>query len=229
MKFFFPLFIITGLLLLSGCNEATKSAETTEVMLSTVEQKRSYALGIMIGERVLKQYGEIDYQFLQHGMTAQQQGKQPLMDLAEAQQVITDYQKLINDEKFAEVKARGEAFLKSNALVEGVTVTASGLQYTVLSAADGPKPSAFDTVTVHYRGTLVDGTEFDSSYARGEPSSFPLDQVIPAWTEGVQLMSVGSKFKFVVPHQIGYAERGAGQTIGPFETLIFEVELLDIN
>jgi FKBP-type peptidyl-prolyl cis-trans isomerase len=229
MKFFSPLFIIAGLLLLGSCDQATKSAETTEVMLSTVEQKRSYALGIMIGERVLKQYAEIDYQFLQHGMTAQQQGKQPLMSLTEAQQVISDYQQSMNDEKFAEVRARGEAFLKSNALVEGVTVTASGLQYTVLSTTDGPKPSAFDTVTVHYRGTLIDGSEFDSSYSRGEPSSFPLDQVIPAWTEGVQLMSVGSKFRFVVPHQLGYAERGAGQTIGPFETLIFEVELLEIN
>jgi len=229
MKFFSPLLIVAGLLLLSSCDQASKSAESTEVMLSTVEQKRSYALGMMIEERALKQYGKIDYQFLLHGITAQQQGKQPLMDLAEAKQVLSDYQQLLNDEKFAEVRARGEAFLKSNALVEGVTVTASGLQYTILSATDGPKPSAFDTVTVHYRGTLIDGSEFDSSYSRGEPSSFPLDQVISAWTEGVQLMSVGSKFKFVVPYQIGYAERGAGQTIGPFETLIFEVELLEIN
>ena len=229
MKVFSPLFIIAGLLLLSSCNEATKSTESTEIVLSTIEQKRSYALGIMVGERVLKQYGKIDYQFLQHGMTAQQQGKHPLMTLAEAQQVLSDYQKAIEDDKFAEVKARGEAFLKLNALVEGVTVTDSGLQYTVLSAADGAKPSASDSVTVHYRGTLIDGTEFDSSYSRGEPATFSLSQVIPGWTEGVQLMNLGSKYKFVVPYQLGYGERGAGQSIGPFETLIFEVELLEIK
>jgi FKBP-type peptidyl-prolyl cis-trans isomerase len=229
MKFFSSLFIIAGLLLLSGCNEATKSAETTEVVLSTIEQKRSYALGMMVGDRVLKQHGEIDYQFLQHGMTAQHQGKKTLLTMTEAQQVLSDYQKMLSDERFAEVRARSEAFLKSNALIEGVTVTASGLQYTVLSAADGAKPSASDTVTVHYRGTLIDGTEFDSSYSRGEPATFSLNQVIPGWTEGVQLMNLGSKFKFVVPYQLAYGERGAGQSIGPFETLIFEVELLEIK
>ena len=229
MKFIFPLFIIAGLLLLSGCDQMTKSTEPTEVMLSTIEEKRSYALGIMIGERVLKQYGKIDYQFLQHGMTAQQQDEQPLMTLDEAQQVLSAYQQAMDDEKFAEVKTRGEEFLKSNTMVQGVTVTASGLQYTVLSAADGARPSASDTVTVHYRGTLIDGTEFDSSYSRGEPATFSLSQVIPGWTEGVQLMNLGSKYKFVVPYQLGYGERGAGQSIGPFETLIFEVELLEIK
>lgn len=232
MKLFSPLLLITGLLLLGSCNDTTKTdkpEESTEIKLTTVDQERSYALGMMIGERVLSQYGEIDYQFLLHGITAQQQGKQSLMNQADAEKILREYQQSINEEKVAGIKARGDAFLKANALVEGVTVTASGLQYSVISAADGPKPSAFDTVTVHYRGTLIDGTEFDSSYARGEPSSFPLDKVIPAWTEGVQLMSLGSKFKFVVPHQLGYGERGAGQSIGPFETLIFEVELLEIQ
>ncbi len=235
MKFLSPFLAICALLLITGCNQASKSDQTTEdtqsgeIMLTTDDEKRGYALGMMISERVLKQYGEINYEFLLHGITTQQEGKKSLLTLAEAEQVLNDYQQAINDEKFAEVKARGEAFLKSNALVEGVTVTASGLQYSVLSTTDGPKPSAFDTVTVHYRGTLIDGSEFDSSYSRGEPASFPLDQVIPGWTEGVQLMNLGSKFRFVVPYQLGYAERGAGQTIGPFETLIFEVELLEIN
>jgi FKBP-type peptidyl-prolyl cis-trans isomerase len=235
MKTFSPFLIIAGLLLISGCNEATKSdknteaAQSGELTLSTINEKHSYALGMMISERVLKQYGEIDYQFLLHGISAQNQGEKTLLTLAEADQVLKEYQKMINDEKFAEVKARGVEFLKANALVEGVTETSSGLQYQVITAADGPKPTASDTVSVHYRGTLIDGTEFDSSYSRGEPSTFPLNQVIPGWTEGVQLMNVGSKYKFVVPYELGYGERGAGQSIGPFETLVFEVELIEIQ
>ena len=117
----------------------------------------------------------------------------------------------------------------SNAKNEGVQVTESGLQYNVITEGDGAKPNATDQVTVHYRGTLIDGTEFDSSYSRGEPTSFTLNQVIPGWTEGLQLMSVGSKYRFVIPYNLAYGERGAGGAIGPFETLIFEVELLEIN
>ncbi len=113
--------------------------------------------------------------------------------------------------------------------MEGVTVTESGLQYSVMTAADGAKPGETDTVTVHYRGTLLDGTEFDSSYSRNEPATFQLNGVIPGWTEGVQLMSEGSKFKFVIPHQLAYGERGAGANIAPFSTLVFEVELIKIN
>jgi len=135
----------------------------------------------------------------------------------------------MNEQKFAEIKSKGEAFLEANAKRDGVTVTASGLQYTVITAADGAKPSATDSVTVHYRGTLLDGTEFDSSYSRNEPATFVLNQVIGGWTEGVQLMNVGSKFKFAIPYNLAYGERGAGNSIGPFETLIFEVELLKIN
>ena len=235
MKSLTPLLAIFGLLLVTGCNQATDSDKSTEatqsseIMLNSVDEKRSYALGMMISDRVLKQYGEIDYQFLLHGITASQEDKTPLLTLAEAEQVLNKYQQTLNDEKFAAVRAKGEAFLKANALVEGVTVTSSGLQYQVISATDGPKPSPLDTVTVHYQGTLMDGTEFDSSYTRGEPATFPLNQVIPGWTEGLQLMNLGSKFKFVIPAHLGYAERGAGQTIGPFETLIFEVELLEIQ
>jgi len=235
MKLLSPFLAICALLLITGCNQASKSDQTTEdtqsgeIMLTTDDEKRGYALGMMISERVLKQYGEIKYQFLLHGITDQQEGKKSLLTLAEADQVLKEYQKMINDEKFAEVKARGAEFLKANALVEGVTETSSGLQYQVITAADGPKPTALDTVSVHYRGTLIDGTEFDSSYTRGEPTTFPLNQVIPGWTEGVQLMNVGSKYKFVVPSDLGYGERGAGQSIGPFETLVFEVELIEIQ
>ncbi len=126
-------------------------------------------------------------------------------------------------------RKRGEDYLKSNAEKEGVQITESGLQYEVITTADGARPKATDNVTVHYRGTLIDGTEFDSSYSRGEPTSFTLNQVIPGWTEGLQLMGIGSKYRFAIPFNLGYGERGAGGQIGPFETLIFEVELISIN
>jgi FKBP-type peptidyl-prolyl cis-trans isomerase len=122
----------------------------------------------------------------------------------------------------------GSKFLAENGKKEGITTTASGLQYEVLKKADGPKPTATDTVTVHYTGTLLSGKVFDSSVQRGEPATFPLNQVIPGWTEGVALMNVGSKFKFYIPSKLAYAERGAGQDIGPNSTLIFEVELISI-
>jgi FKBP-type peptidyl-prolyl cis-trans isomerase len=202
------------------------SAETT---LTTDKDKLSYSLGLMIGERVLKQYGEIDYQILLQGIIAQHQGKDTLMDLSEAGSILSESQQKMNEQKFAEIKSKGEAFLEENAKRDGVTVTASGLQYAVITAADGAKPAATDSVTVHYRGTLLDGSEFDSSYSRNEPATFALNQVIRGWTEGVQLMNVGSKFKFAIPYQLAYGERGAGNSIGPFETLVFEVELLKIN
>jgi len=202
------------------------SAQTT---LSTDKDKLSYGLGMMIGERVLKQYGDIDYQILLQGIIDQHQGKDTLMDISEAGRVLSELQQKMNEQKFTDVKSTGEAFLASNAKLDGVTVTESGLQYSVITESEGAKPAVTDTVTVHYRGTLLDGTEFDSSYSRGEPATFPLNGVIPGWTEGVQLMSIGNKFKFVIPYQLAYGERGAGSSIGPFETLIFEVELLKIN
>lgn len=123
----------------------------------------------------------------------------------------------------------GKAFLTKNKKKKGVTTTASGLQYEVIAMGDGPKPRATDTVEVHYRGTLLDGTEFDSSYRRGQTATFPLNGVIRGWTEGVQLMPVGSKFRFFIPPELAYGARGAGTAIGPNATLIFEVELLDIK
>ena len=129
----------------------------------------------------------------------------------------------------AKAKEEGEKFLAENAKREGVKVTASGLQYEVLEATLGQKPKATDTVKVHYEGTLIDGTVFDSSYKRGESISFPLNGVIKGWTEGLQLMSVGSKYKFFIPYQLAYGERGAGASIPPYAALIFTVELLGIK
>jgi FKBP-type peptidyl-prolyl cis-trans isomerase len=213
------------LIVLSACEE---SPVTTD-KLTTDKDKFSYGLGMMIGERVLKQYDEVDYQILLEGIKAQYQGEQTSMSLSEASQMIDEYQQKQNKKKYASVKQQGEDFLKSNAARDEVTITQSGLQYSVINDADGAKPAATDSVTVHYRGTLLDGTEFDSSYARGEPATFALNQVIRGWTEGVQLMGVGSKFKFVIPFQLAYGESGAGASIGPYETLIFEIELLKIN
>ena len=151
------------------------------------------------------------------------------MTIEEAGNALNAHAEKQFQEQSAANRKRGEDYLKSNAEKEGVKVTESGLQYSVITAADGAKPKATDEVTVHYRGTLIDGTEFDSSYSRGAPTSFTLNEVIPGWTEGVQLMSVGSKYRFVIPFNLAYGERGAGGQIGPFETLIFEVELLEIK
>jgi FKBP-type peptidyl-prolyl cis-trans isomerase len=193
------------------------------------KDKLSYGLGMMISEQVLKQYGEIDYQILLEGMKAQAEGKETRMTIEEAGAALNESQQKMSEAKFGDTKANGAAYLAENGKKEGVTTTDSGLQYNVITEGDGAKPAATDTVTVHYRGTLLDGTEFDSSYSRNQPASFGLNQVIPGWTEGVQLMNIGSKYKFVVPYELAYGERGAGQSIGPYETLIFEVELLEIK
>ncbi len=232
MKSYCALIIVAGLVLvIPGCNDtATTDDEnkTSEITLTTEGDKFSYGVGMIIGERVMKQYGDVDYQLLLQGLIAQREDKETLLTLGEAEQTLTTMKQREDAMKYATVKEKGEAFLKTNAALEGVTVTESGLQYSVITAGDGAKPAASDRVTVHYRGSLIDGTEFDSSYSRGEPATFGLNQVIPGWTEGVQLMNLGSKFKFVIPYQLGYGERGAGNSIGPFETLVFEVELLEI-
>lgn len=124
---------------------------------------------------------------------------------------------------------KGQQFLQENAKKDGVKTTASGLQYEVLTPGTGKSPKATDTVLVHYKGTLLDGTEFDSSYKRGEPIEFPLNQVIKGWTEGVQLMKEGAKYRFYIPSNLAYGSRGAGGAIGPDETLIFDVELLKVR
>ena len=123
---------------------------------------------------------------------------------------------------------QGKQFLEENAKKEGVVTTASGLQYKVIREGDGAKPTASDEVEVHYRGTLIDGTEFDSSYKRGQPLTFPLSRVIAGWTEGVRLMPIGSKYEFYIPYNLAYGEKGAGGLIPPYAALIFEVELLRI-
>ncbi len=203
----------------------TQAAESPESEF----ERFSYALGIMVSERVLKQFPDIDYDQLMHGLKDHHQQQSLEMTLPESADVLTAFMQQEQSRQAQAAIARGKAYLDENAGKDGVKVTDSGLQYSVITAADGDKPKATDQVKVHYRGTLIDGTEFDSSYRRNEPAVFGLNQVIPGWTEAVQLMSVGSKYRFVIPSELGYGERGAGASIGPNETLIFEVELLDIN
>ena len=204
--------------------------------LASEDDKLSYSLGMLIGERILKQYSEeIDYFILLEAMRAQHEGTETVISMDEANatmQASEEKAMAAQAEKAKELSAKsialGQAFMLQNKSVEGVMVTESGIQYQVLTAAEGPKPAATDKVKVHYKGTTIDGTTFDSSYDRGEPAEFGLNQVIPGWTEGVQLMSVGSKYKFVIPSNLAYGEQGAGASIGPGETLVFEVELLEI-
>lgn len=204
-------------------------AMAQDTALETPEARLSYGLGMMIGERVTKPYGELDYDLLLQGLKAQQAGEETLISLEEAEMTLNEKQKEIASASAAVAQEKGQSFLAENKAREGVKVTDSGLQYEVISEGTGPKPTADDTVSVHYVGTLMDGTEFDSSIARGEPATFPLKGVIPGWTEGLQMMTVGSKYRFVIPSDLAYGDRGAGQAIGPGETLVFEVELLEIK
>lgn len=192
--------------------------------------KVSYALGLSLGQNMASSgVKTIEYNDLVAGMKAIMNKEKPAISFDEAQEVLNTFFAELEAKVAGKAKAEGEAFLAENAKREGVIVTGSGLQYEVLTAAEGKKPKATDKVKVHYEGTLIDGTVFDSSYRRGEAISFGLNQVIKGWTEGVQLMSVGAKYKFFIPYNLAYGERGAGAQIPPYAALIFTVELLGIE
>ena len=192
--------------------------------------KISYALGLSMGQNLMGSGVEsLHYQDLAQGIEDVLTKQQPKITYQEAQQVLNSFFQELEAKVAGAAKADGEKFLAENAKREGVKVTASGLQYEILEPSLGQKPKATDTVRVHYEGTLIDGTVFDSSYRRGESITFPLNGVIKGWTEGLQLMSIGSKYKFFIPYQLAYGERGAGQSIPPYAALIFTVELLGIE
>ncbi|MCF6208657.1 MAG: FKBP-type peptidyl-prolyl cis-trans isomerase [Ghiorsea sp.] len=193
-------------------------------------------MGMDVGQSIKGLGAEIDPAALNAAIGDVLSGSDLKLEAAESTKIKQDFFRKKQEAQMAERKAagagnkaKGEAFLAENAKKEGITVTASGLQYEVLTQGSGKKPAATDTVKVHYQGTLLDGTEFDSSYKRGQPISFPLNGVIKGWTEGVALMPVGSKYKFYIPSDLAYGERGAGAKIGPNSALIFTVELLAIE
>ena len=213
----------------------TFSINTWATELNTDEQKLGYIIGMDIGKSLREQGTTVDLDTLIDAISATYKGEDLAMTAEEAAAIRQEYVQKMQAAQQAESTAagagnlaEGQKFLAENKGKEGVQTTASGLQYKVLTMGDGAKPVATDTVKVHYSGKLLDGTEFDSSYARNEPISFALNRVIPGWTEGVQLMPIGSKFVFYIDPELGYGEGGGGP-IPPNSTLVFEVELLDIE
>lgn len=196
----------------------------------------SYALGLNIGQQ-LAQMGaeELNADDFAAAVKDVLAGREPKISQQEARNLIQQFvekqeekQHKAAEEKGKTAKADGEKYLADNAAKEGVITLPSGLQYQVIKEGNGKKPKATDKVKCHYEGMLVDGTLFDSSIQRGEPATFPLNQVIAGWTEGLQLMHEGAKYRFFIPYQLGYGERGAGASIPPFSALVFDVELLEV-
>lgn len=213
-----------------------KEAPVAAVVLTSDPQKFGYAIGVDLGNSLKPVTTHVDVAALKQGLDDVTAGLTPKMDDAARDAIKTAVSKKMQEDQVAEnakaaVKAteEGTKFLLENGQRAGVKTTASGLQYEVLVEGSGTSPTATDEVTVHYAGTLINGEEFDSSIKRGQPVTFPLGNVIPGWTEGVQLMKPGAKYKFYIPSALGYGERGAGAKIGPNSTLIFEVELISVG
>ena len=216
---------------LSGAAFAADAPE-----LKTDKEKLSYSIGMDIGGNLKRQSVEVDPDLLAKGVKDSYGGGKAILTEDEARKTITDFQKTLMAKqaetmhKLAEKnKGEGEKFLAENGKKEGVKTLPSGLQYKEIAPGTGKSPKTADTVTTHYKGTLIDGTEFDSSYKRGQPATFQVSGVIPGWTEALQLMKEGAKWQLFVPSNLAYGERGAGREIGPNATLVFEVELISVK
>ena len=223
--------VTCGLVALSGASFAADAPE-----LKTDKEKISYSIGMDIGGNLKRGSVEVDPDLLAKGLKDSYGGGKTVLTEDQARQTLADFQKAMmakqaeTMKKLSEKnKADGEKFLAENAKKEGVKVLPSGLQYKELTPGTGKSPKTTDTVTTHYKGTLIDGTEFDSYYKRGQPATFPVSGVISGWTEALQLMKEGAKWQLFVPAGLAYGEKGAGQVIGPNATLIFEVELLTVK
>ncbi len=241
-KYALPLALLSAITL-QACNQqssapeaaAPAAAASATVTLETTQQRLSYGIAYGLGQRMAADSVPMDIDAFTAGLRDALEGGEPRMTQEEIttemqayQEKMAAEQQVVQAEMATANAAAAAAYLAENATVEGVVVTESGLQYQIIEAGEGAMPSADDTVEVHYRGTLVDGTEFDSSYSRGQTVSFGVGQVIPGWTEALQLMPVGSKWKLGIPPELGYGAGGAGQMIGPNSALIFEVELVSI-
>ncbi|MBZ2170294.1 FKBP-type peptidyl-prolyl cis-trans isomerase [Marinobacter sp. F4216] len=221
--------------LVAGCSAPQETPEDPK--LDSTNEKVSYGMGLVLGERMKNDLPDLQMdQFLQgiqHGHAGDEETQR--MTREEIQEALMTYQQDLQEQQVKQMeelaqknKKAGEAFLAENSAREEVTTTESGLQYEVLAEGDGDKPAATDTVQVHYTGELLSGEVFDSSRERGEPVTFALNQVIPGWTEGLQLMSEGARYKLFIPAELAYGP-GGNRAIGPNETLVFDVELLDVN
>ncbi len=214
----------------------TGAAKTAApLVLKTQKEKASYAIGQNIGKAMKKDSVDVDPNILARGIKDAVTGAKPAMTDEEAQAALQSFQTEMKAKMEAKAaaaglanKQAGDTYMSANKTKTGVTTTASGLQYRVLKDGTGPKPAAGDTVICQYKGTLIDGKEFDSSYKRGQPAQFPVTGVIKGWTEALEMMPVGSKWELVLPPSLAYGERGAGPDIGPNSTLVFEVELVGI-
>lgn len=214
-------------LIFAGLATSALSAE-----LDTQEKKFSYVLGIQFGQQLKNEGIMVDAQAFAAGVDDVLQGNSPKMSMQEMQAALQAGRNELIMKKQAKAQAameKGQAFLEENKKQDGVVVLPSGLQYIELKAGEGDSPAPESEVTVNYRGTLIDGTEFDSSYKRGEPTSFTLDGVIPGFREAISMMKPGAKWKVFIPSDLGYGANGAGGAIGPNETLIFEIELLSVE
>jgi len=241
MRFFKPTLVAVALVAVMGCQEKTAPVEKP-LVLDTEVQKQAYSLGASIGmymERNLEEQTKmgvtLDQDVILKGFTDSLSGKSQI-EKEEVQAILMGLdkqmkakQKELADKESEASKAEGIAFLAENAKKEGVKVTDSGIQYSVITEGEGDKPAATDTVKVHYKGTFLNGETFDSSYDRGEPAVFPLNRVIAGWTEGVQLMSVGAKYKFTIPSDLAYGPVGNPPRIPGNSVLEFEIELLEIQ
>lgn len=226
--------LVPAVAVVAACSGGDGGKQVTS--LDSFEQKYSYALGQDIGNSLGKMPMQVELDYLVQGLRDVSGEGEGLLTEEEARQVLQEFTQKAQAAQLekqqtaaADNMANGDAFRKENAAKEGVTTTDSGLQIETVQAAEGPKPTVEDRVTVHYTGTLVDGTKFDSSVDRGQPATFPLNGVIKGWTEGLQLMNVGGKYRLVIPPELGYGASGAGQAIGPNATLVFDIELLSIE
>jgi len=242
MKFFKPTLVAVALFAVAGCQEGAKTEEVKAPVLDTEVQKQAYGLGASIGmymQRNLEEHDRLglalDKELIVRGFVDSINDKS-VIDQEEIKTLLTKLDETMKAKQqemavkeSEESLAAGQKFLDDNAKKEGVMVTESGIQYVVLTEAEGDKPAETDTVKVHYKGTFLNGETFDSSYDRGEPAVFPLNRVIKGWTEGVQLMSVGSKFKFTIPSDLAYVPNGNPPRIPGNSVLEFEIELLEIQ